>query len=505
MPAVSRESRGAGGARAALAAGFSAPRSCAMPSAEAAGARPGLLAPSDTVLRATAADGSLWLGLKSASRFGRGDAYRGGTVWPPQAGTSRPAATPALSPWGRAREGTVELEELEDFPNPFTHGVPFDRELVDLAEPKAWRAWVCACAEEERARRQHSEAEQALERREKEYRDALRRGSVPVGMPLVDLYAVSTGSPPPFISNPFWPALEAARDKKTNCWQRAEASVRARLGDRSLRAFGRPETIAAPRRWIAPHVAQYLKPAKGNAGPGVAKCGNALYVETTVFDSVGVPFDQAAVAYADKASIRFAPRRSKPMRPLGSRIAGGVGYAPPSRRLELGRLAAARRCARDTARDPREEEALAALRLALADRLRAGTLLAFRDGAAEPLPAEDFAPGGRLGDVGRWDAEPGILVRPPEPPSRTPFVAVAEPSPPPVQKKGGRHPHWDWKPFNERFVNLRQEHPGCSDSDVNEIMQQFARDHMKDRHNNSPDKKTVWAQVKKLRDEERGA
>lgn len=486
MPAVSRESRGAGGAPAALVAGFSAPRSCAVRSAEAAGARPGLLAPSNTVLRATAADGSLWLGLKSASRFGRGDAYRGGTVWPPQAGTSRPAATPALSPWGRAREGTVEPEELEDFPNPFTHGVPFDRELVDLAEPEAWRAWVCACAEYERARRQHAEAEQARERRERANRNALRRGSIPVGMPLVDFYAVSTGSPPPFISNPFGPALERAGDEKRDRWQRAEASVRARLGDRSLRAFGRPETIAAPRRWIAPHVAQYLKPAKGNAGPGVAECGNALYVETTVFDSVGVPFDQAAVAYEGEASFRFAPWRSSPMR-------------------SLGRLAAARRCARDTARDPREEEALSALRLALADRLRAGTLLAFREGASEPLPAEDFAPGGRLGDVGRWDAEPGILVRPPEPPSRTPFVAVAEPSPPPVQKKGGRHPHWDWKPFNERFVNLRQEHPGCSDSDVNEIMQQFARDHMKDRHNNSPDKKTVWAQVKKLRDEERGA
>ncbi|WP_162800727.1 hypothetical protein [Acidibrevibacterium fodinaquatile] len=383
----------------------------------------------------------------------------------------------------------MEPEELEDFPNPFTHGVPFDRELVDLAEPEAWRAWVCACAEYERARRQHAEAEQARERRERANRNALRRGSIPVGMPLVDFYAVSTGSPPPFISNPFGPALERAGDEKRDRWQRAEASVRARLGDRSLRAFGRPETIAAPRRWIAPHVAQYLKPAKGNAGPGVAECGNALYVETTVFDSVGVPFDQAAVAYEGEASFRFAPWRSSPMR-------------------SLGRLAAARRCARDTARDPREEEALSALRLALADRLRAGTLLAFREGASEPLPAEDFAPGGRLGDVGRWDAEPGILVRPPEPPSRTPFVAVAEPSPAPVQKKGrpGRAPLFDWQAFweeGERYCEATlKEAPGqkITPGEFNAHMKAWAGENLRVGRER-PGKKTLEQKLRELRAE----
>ncbi len=494
MPAVSRESRGAGGAPAALVAGFSAPRSCAVRSAEAAGARPGLLAPSNTVLRATAADGSLWLGLKSASRFGRGDAYRGGTVWPPQAGTSRPAATPALSPWGRAREGTVEPEEFEDFPNPFAHGVPFARALVDLAEPEAWRAWVCACAEEERARQKYAEAEQARERREEEHRAAPQRCH----------RAWSNPSPPGAGQNLFWPALRRPGEEKRDCLQRAQDSVRERLRAGSLLAFGRPETIEAPRRWIAPHVAQSLKPAKRNAGPSVVEGGNARYFEATVFDRVGVPFDQAAVAYGDEASSRFGPRRAATIRRAVSLLPGG-GYAPPSSSLLLGRLAAARRCVRENARDPQEEEALAALRLALADRLRAGTLLAFRDGAAEPLPAEDFAPGGRLGDVDRWDAEHGILVRPPEPPSRTAFVAVAEPPPAPVKKKGGRHPQWDWQPFDEHFANLRKEHPEYNRSQIYAEMQKFARANMKGPDKNSPDKKTVSARVKKLLGNECGA
>ncbi|MGC8525324.1 MAG: hypothetical protein ACP5M5_13675 [Acidibrevibacterium sp.] len=395
----------------------------------------------------------------------------------------------------------MEFEELADFADAGAHGVPFARAFTDLAlaEPEAWREWVCARVKAQRADRPRAEWERARERAEERYLAARYRRTTPFEGAEPFHPAWSSPLPPGHGPNPFLPAWEAAQTDVAACEQRARASVRERLKNRRLRVFGRPGTIEAPWRWIAPHVAAHLKSAGGNLGLGAVEGGGALYFQATVFDPEGVPPDQAAIAYAEQAADPFKIQR------LVARMPGAREVMLPPSPLELVLRAIERRCLRDNGRDGAEEAALTALRVALRERLRRGTLLAFRDGASAPLPAEDFAPGGCLGDVDRWDAEPGILVRPPEPPSRTALVAGAEPSSGAVQKTGGRLPKWNWQPFEEHFVNLRQERPEYNESQVHAEMQKFARDHMKDEHNNSPDKKTVWARFKKLRRKECGA
>ena len=492
MGVVSRERPGAVGAAGALAALFSARPARAAPSADTGGRR---RARDNAALRAIACIGSLFLRSEGASRFGRGDFYRGGKVWAPQAAPSRAAAAPAFSPWGCVREGTVEPEEFEDFANPFAHGVGFGPALVDLAEPEAWREWVQACAE---ARLAEERLERAMEaaRPAQEERQRLRRSGVPLGMPMAQYSRLQSGAPLPAPPEPRsvidarWTA-RAAKKTSDAAWRAAATSVRERLENGSLRAFGRPGTIEAPWRWIAPHVAAHLKPRPGNLGLAVVAGGGVLYFQATVFDPEGVPPDQAAMAYADPPLDPFKLER------LVARMPGGREVALPPAPLELARRAIGRRCLRDNGRDGAEEAALAALRLALRERLRRGSLLAFHDGAR--VPAEEFADGGQLADIGVWDNELGILVRPLAPAKRAAAVAAAAGA---TKKKGksGRTPDWERHRFDGEFNRYREQNPDASRDKVNHHMKGWMLEFSKSSSSRHPGKRGVAARLRELWD-----
>ncbi len=460
----------------------------------------------------------------------------------------------------------MELEELEDFPNPFAPGVPFARALVDLAEPEVWREWVCACAFEKWAAQLRGEIEAQGTHADQVPSSHVSERSNP-GRPTLD---VSNRLAPlkafPFLTPEDWSPLEGDLAPLLTAadWQEwAKESFLDRLDNGTLSAFGRRGSIEAPLQQIEPRVARYLGPDRGSRLPSTVTCEGVRYDDAFVLDALGVPLDQACVAYADAPAETLALARCAIGRRVGraetpeeaEEHAVGLwwdavgrrrfpnpilaaGVKPPAHELALARLTVTLAQPADLSDGflpileaalasefqkekihaqlrgtlagltYREDQTLLALRLALADRLRAGTLLAFREGASEPLPAEDFAPGGRLGDVDRWDAEPGILVRPPEPPSRTPFVAVAEPSPAPVQKKGrpGRAPLFDWQAFweeGERYCEATlKEAPGqkITPGEFNAHMKAWAGENLRVGRER-PGKKTLEQKLRELRAE----
>ncbi len=364
-------------------------------------------------------------------------------------------------------------------------------ELADFADPAAWREWVCACVKARRADQELAGEERRRERAEAEYRAALHRRTAPYEAAQRHHWAWSSPSPPDQGPDPFLPAWKAAQAEAAACEQRARASVRERLENGTLTAFGRRDTIEAPLQQIKPRVAKYLEPVQNSRVPSTIACEGARYVVAFVFDPLGLPLDQGALAYADQAVDPFKIQR------FAARMAGGREVALPAAPLELARRAIGRRCLRDNGRDGAEEAALAALREALRARLRRGSLLAFRDG--EAVPAEEFADGARLGDVGAWENEPRILVRPLEPPKRAAVQSTA-PSAVPVRKKGksGRTPDWERHRFDGEFNRYREQNPNASREKVNRHLKDWMLEFSKSSSSPHPGKRGVAARLREL-------
>jgi len=396
----------------------------------ARGEGPVMAADAGTALQRAAASATLSLSLQGAPRFGRG-MDRGGTVGRRIVSPHAHFAAPSFPSWGSARGGNMGSDDLDESLDPLKHGVPFARAILgvpDFAEPEVWCAWVCAEAEEQLAQEQLKCAKDKARPAQEEMLRLWRHG-IPVGMPMVQYQRLQSTWAPPDFSPPEPPFLERARsaaagakEKRDAAYRRAAANLRTRLGADSLRAFGRPGTIEAPWRWIAPHVSKQLGRSADPRFRGAVEGGNTRYFEAHVCDLQGLPLDQAACAYAARTPAPVA------------------------------RAAIGRRLLRVTARVSAEEVALAQLRLDLAARLRDGWLVAVRDGAA--LPREAFAPGAPLGDLRSWEGNDTVRVRPFEPSSR-PALAPGDWRVKEL-KNWEREETWlnGWRPKDKRFPQV---------------------------------------------------
>lgn len=314
---------------------------------------------------------------------------RGGTVGRRTLRPHAQFAAPSFPPWGSACGGKMETEELADFSDPSAYGVPYAH-ASDLADPEIWRARVCAKVTAARAKEELRRDDQRREWKEQERRRNLRRRRSPY----------EAGDPYPWWEPLPPPPPTSAKDEARRCalaseaegaaraWHAVCRSAVTRLAGGTLLAFARPEKARAPWVWVRPQEWADTKPRGDPSRPGAIILSGSTYWQMHIFDPVGLPLDQAAVA-------------------CRARTAANV---------ELARASIGRRLLGETYRDQKEENVIRELREALAAKLRAGRLVAIRGGTA--LAPEDFAPGAPLGNVNAWDGNSDVLVRPPAPPRR---------------------------------------------------------------------------------------
>lgn len=319
---------------------------------------------------------------------------RGGTVGRRTLRPHAQFAAPSFPPWGSACGGKMETEELADFSDPSAYGVPYAH-ASDLADPEIWRAWVCAKVTAPRAREQ-----KARENKRREWEEQQRIAALWRRTPLYEAgdpfsWGQSLGSRSPWgavssdDTDPLGWLRRALHSPEHADWMgRTSRSLATRLTDGTLRAFARPEKARAPWVWVRPQEWADTKPRGDRSRPGAIILSGSTYWQMHIFDPVGLPLDQAAVA-------------------CRARTAANV---------DLARASIGRRLLDETYRDQKGENVIRELREALAAKLRAGRLVAIRRGTA--LAPEDFAPGAPLGNVNAWDGNSDVLVRPPAPPRR---------------------------------------------------------------------------------------
>ena len=324
----------------------------------------------------------------------------------------------------------METEELADFSDPSAYGVPYAH-ASDLADPEIWRAWVCAKVTAPRAREQKARENKRREWEEQQRIAALRRRTplYEAGDPFSWGQSLGSRSPWGAVSSddtdPLGWLRRALHSPEHADWMgRTSRSLATRLTDGTLRAFARPEKARAPWVWVRPQEWADTKPRGDRSRPGAIILSGSTYWQMHIFDPVGLPLDQAAVA-------------------CRARTAANV---------ELARASIGRRLLDETYRDQKGENVIRELREALAAKLRAGRLVAIRGGTA--LVPEDFAPGAPLGNVNAWDGNSDVLVRAPAPPRREAPEAPPEDWRKEELRTWEREETWlqGWRPNEERFL-----------------------------------------------------